>query len=159
MAMKRSSGQSPESLPTLDDGVVQNKVFQFLDKRAVTEWYLKLRCEEECFRAERYDRLFCLLLIEPVQEGDNQLAARLIGDWVEDDLRASDRAAYLGGGRYVVLLPETSRQAADRLAQRCRSVVAQVTTRIASFPEDGRSFAELIGSPPPAASEAAERAV
>ena len=109
----------------------------------LAHWYIALRCEEECHRAERYERPLTLIIIEPEATAEVWKAQGEIADWLGRKLRTSDIAAYLGNGRFVVAMPENSVADAQALLARLRRDVAGVETGLASYPQDGGDFEEL----------------
>lgn len=109
----------------------------------LAHWYIALRCEEECHRAERYERPLTLIMIEPEESAEVWKAQGEIADWLGRKLRSSDIAAYLGNGRFVVAMPENSVADAQALLARLHRDVAGVETGLASYPKDGGDFEEL----------------
>jgi hypothetical protein len=141
--------QTPESRPaTGHDELGQNRVFYVRDAGLVTSWYLAQRCEEECYRAERYERPLSLVLVDaPSDEGPSSQSR--VRSWLAKELRKADITAYLGSGRYAVLLPETSKEEAQVLASRLAGAVDGAAAGVSAFPDDGSSLENLL--------EAAER--
>jgi two-component system cell cycle response regulator len=87
------------------------------------------------------------------------LVLRKIGAILRDSFRQSDTAGRYGGEEFVVILPETDIEAAQRKLESVRELVATapiaITTRgvkaqvtisagLASFPQDGEDAAELF---------------
>ncbi len=109
-----------------------------------TYWYLARRCEDECYRAERYGRSLTLLVVELVGESDALQVEGQLRNWLRSHVRLSDIAGYLGDGCYAVLLPETDRDAASGLETRLRWAFPRVKAGISVHPEDGRNLEDLI---------------
>jgi diguanylate cyclase (GGDEF)-like protein len=87
--------------------------------------------------------------------GDNLL--RAVADAMRGDIRITDVAARFGGDEFVLLLPETDLSGAILVAEKVRVDIARIalphngavvrTTAsigIVSFPDDGRTSAELM---------------
>jgi hypothetical protein len=127
-----------------EDDARRNRVFYARDAGLVTGWYLAQRCEEECYRAERYERPLALIIVEPQPGSDRRAVRGWIGEWLIVGVRMADIAAYLGAERYAILLPETDRARAAKLANRLRASVQQARTGVAAFPQDGHNFGELV---------------
>jgi GGDEF domain-containing protein len=108
-------------------------------------WYVGLRGQEEVARAARYTRKLSLLIIEPrtsTTAGEWAVKSE-IGQWIQNELRASDIAGYLGNGRYIVLVPEANAAAIDGLIGRLRQRIPPVDIASSEFPDDGLSFEDL----------------
>ncbi|MEX1253296.1 MAG: hypothetical protein WEE64_03035 [Dehalococcoidia bacterium] len=137
---RRQTDKAPEAEP--DDPMGQNRVFYSRENGIVTYWYLAHRCEEECYRAQRYERPLSLLIVRPAPETGG-LAPRLqLAATLRTALRAADVAAY-SGTEYIILLPETSKEQAEELATRLRAEVPNTVTGLSAFPEDGADLATL----------------
>ena len=79
--------------------------------------YFRERLARECVRAHRYGRGLALLLFDlRTVESPHSLADA--GERIENVVRASDVACYLGEGVFAVILPESGRLDADRLYRR-----------------------------------------
>ena len=111
----------------------------------LAHWYIALRCEEECRRAERYKRSLTLSVIEPAASSKAWETHGQIAEWLGRELRTSDIAAYLGNGCFVVALPELGMAEAQALLARLHRDIAGVETGSASFPQDGSDFEALSG--------------
>lgn len=108
-------------------------------------WYLVLRGEEECARAERYQHKLSLVIIEP-SCASRQRAWEVrdkIARWVQSQLRATDIAGYVGNGRFVVLAPEAGEREAQQLRQRIRSHIGDADVAFAVFPDHAPTY-ELL---------------
>jgi GGDEF domain-containing protein len=115
------------------------------DTGLFAHWYVALRGQEECARAERYGRKLSLLVIEPHADGAQTAwtTKSEIGRWFQTELRATDVAGYLGNGRYVVLAPETDSTAIATLVGRLREKIEHIDVGSSAFPEDGVAFQQL----------------
>ena len=92
-------------------------------------------------------------------KGDDLL--RAIGEILKDNLRESDMAARYGGDEFVLLLPETDKEAGRLVAERVRETIEShpfygrdampggkvtVSVGVASFPDDGSDPVTLVQS-------------
>lgn len=103
-------------------------------------WYLQLRATEEVSRSQRHGRaVYCASIWAPAPEAIEAMRERLkIG------LRDHDLAAYLNNGHFVALLTETDTEGARIVLDRLLDGVEGVTGGIAWFPDDGKTFEELL---------------
>jgi diguanylate cyclase (GGDEF)-like protein len=106
------------------------------------------RIRHELTRAARYDEPLSLLLIDVDRLKDlndrqghraGDAALRLVGSAVRGGSRASDLAARWGGDEFALLAPNTGLDAAARLAERVRALVA------ASQPSAGARVTISVG--------------
>ena len=103
-------------------------------------WYFLLRGEEELARATRSGRPIAYLFLNARQEAN----AQVLGAALKFGLRISDLPAYEGGGRFVVLLPETPAEQAHVVVERLRGKIGDIfTSAVVGRPEDGVTFDEL----------------
>lgn len=119
----------------------------------VSSFYLTLRCSEEAYRADRYGRPLALLLVEGLSGPDSVQLEKRFQSWLVGHLRASDVEAYLGEGRYALLLPDTDEDAARALEARLRSEFPAVRASIRLHPWD--NLEDLLKPGHAAAEEAA----
>lgn len=138
---KQQQEETPVQQGT-DDPLGQNRVFYSRENGIVTYWYLAHRCEEECYRAQRYERPLSLLVVRPAPESGAVPARIRLASTLRTNLRAADVAAY-SGSDYIVLLPETNGEQAEELAGRLRNAVPATATGISAFPEDGADLGAL----------------
>jgi hypothetical protein len=112
------------------------------DSGLFAHWYMVLRGQEECARAKRYDRPLSLLIVEPApsSNADEWTTKGNIARWVQNELRATDIAGYLGNSRYVILAPEADNARGRRLVKRLRKDIGAVDIGISAFPDDGSEF-------------------
>ncbi len=127
-------------LRAYDDDLGRNRVFHVSDLGLVTQWYLAKRCEEECYRSERYDRPLSFILIEPLATAEIVAVQSQLGAWVREELRVTDVPARLTGRRYAVLLVETNLEEATIIAGRLRAAVRNVRIGLSHFPDDGATL-------------------
>jgi diguanylate cyclase (GGDEF)-like protein len=128
--------------------------------------YFMAELEQEILRATRTGRPFALAMVDldglkaandrfGHDWGDNLL--RAVADAMRGDIRITDVAARFGGDEFVLLLPETDLSGAILVAEKVRVDIARIalphngavvrTTAsigIVSFPDDGRTSAELM---------------
>lgn len=109
-------------------------------------WYVAVRCNEECERAARYKRPLAFLVVEPSPGKDDWATQGALIEWLRNGLRSTDIVGFCGNGRFIALMPETERTAAQGAIQRLRAQVPSVDTAMAGFPEDGNTFDELYES-------------
>ena len=91
------------------------------------------------------------------QAGDEVL--KITGRILRESVRADDVAARYGGEEFIVLLPHTPKEGAHRFAEKFRKMMAEyeypnrecqplkcvsLSGGVATFPDDGRTGAELI---------------
>ena len=107
-----------------------------------TAWFFRLRAEDEIARGERYGMPFSVV----VCEGADGVTTRIAGRALKSVLREIDYAGDLGTG-IAVILPNTNRDGADTLAARLQDVAGVAVTRVAAFPGDGNTLAQLLGEP------------
>lgn len=122
--------------------------------------------DEEIHRAQEIKREFSLVMIQPhygeltAADGSAEACAlRAIAAILQSALQRADRLLSDDTGRFVILLPRTSKPDAAALASRAVERLKQdpVSTRLAgpdhlewrmdavSYPEDGTSAATLLG--------------
>ena len=124
--------------------------------------------EQEIRRSERMDRGFALLMrdlddLKPVNDtfghqwGDQLI--RSVADLIRQTIRFTDSAARYGGDEFVVLLPETDVAGAYVVAETLRRDIAELTLRVsdrtvrssvsigmATYPQDGTTFEQLVAA-------------
>ena len=106
-------------------------------------WYIALRCEEECYRAQRYQRSLSLAVVEPQPNSDAWSVAEKITGALQQRLRKADLPGYLGNARFVLIMPETDRDGGLDVLRRIEEDVAEIQGGVASFPRDGLNFDQL----------------
>ncbi len=106
-------------------------------------WYITLRCEEECYRAQRYQRPLSVAVLEPEHAAEAWSVAEQITRALEKRLRKADLPGYLGNARFVLVMPETDQDGALDVLQRIEEDVAEMQWGLAAFPQDGHSFDQL----------------
>jgi diguanylate cyclase (GGDEF)-like protein len=125
--------------------------------------YFMVRFQEEVSRTERYDKTLSVVMADldyfkAVNDtfghtaGDKVLKA--VGEYLHGSIRDVDCVGRYGGEEFILLLPETEKAAAQRLAERLRKGIAvldlgnlpkvTISMGIASFPEDGKNADELL---------------
>lgn len=103
-------------------------------------WYFRLRVEEEIARAARYATPFTLLCISSQSPVALNAPRMAIKHW----LRQIDFAGDLGNV-IAVLLPNTNRAGAAIVLERISKLVTGVDLRLAEYPADGTTAAQLFG--------------
>lgn len=122
---------------------------------------------EEMRRATRYHRALCILMMDVDSfktfndtyghpRGDDLL--RVVGSVLQNSVRTVDHVGRYGGEEFLIVLPETSKDAACGLAERIRAEVEAnafvviegqaihrtLSIGVASYPEDALNPAELV---------------
>ena len=106
-------------------------------------WYIALRCEEECYRAQRYQRPLSVAVVEPDHTSDSWAIAKEITGALEKRLRKVDLPGYLGNARYVIVMPETGPDDALGVVRCIEEDVVEMQWGLATFPQDGGNFDQL----------------
>jgi diguanylate cyclase (GGDEF)-like protein len=128
--------------------------------------YFMSELEQEILRATRTGRPFAVAMIDldglkaandrfGHDWGDNLLKA--VADVMRGDIRVTDVAARYGGDEFVLMLPETDISGAILVAEKVRVDISRValphngqvvrtsaSIGIVTFPQDGRTSAELM---------------
>jgi GGDEF domain-containing protein len=117
------------------------------DTGLYSDWYFRLRLQEEAERSKRYGVPFTVLVVKALGlplDAQAEMAGQWFDENVRQRLRRSDLPALLHDGSLAVLLPHTARSAAlqSRLAKAIASTDARIG--IACFPEDGDDAKELL---------------
>lgn len=131
--------------------------------------YVDDRFAVELSRARRYDKPLTIAVIDAdrfksLNDTHGHLAGdlvlRKIGAILRDSFRQSDTAGRYGGEEFVVILPETDIETAQRKLESLQELVANtpialgargervqvtISAGLASFPQDGKDAAELFG--------------
>ncbi|HXF50701.1 MAG TPA: hypothetical protein VNM43_03340 [Dehalococcoidia bacterium] len=104
-------------------------------------WYLQMRAEEEMSRAGRYQKALSVASFWcSTKDAIERTTETLAGT-----LRATDLAAYLGNGHFVVLLPETNAEGAAIVVERVRERVGEGISGVAvQYPDDGETLSDLL---------------
>ena len=96
--------------------------------------YLETRLTEEISRSDRhsYPMSFMMLDVDEFKSYNDRFghpagdeALKLVGHIVKDTLRAADVAARYGGEEFAVLLPQTTSQEAEVIAERLRQKIEE----------------------------------
>ena len=128
--------------------------------------FFQERINEELERSLRHKRVFSLIMIDIDHfkkfndqyghpEGDKALAK--IAQLIKTATRTADSLSRYGGEEFAMILPETNKLAAKDVAERIRKDLENaaicgdeacfnmtLSLGVASFPEDGKSAAEII---------------
>ncbi len=176
MQMELSGNSSQEFEVELGKVKLKNETLRkriaFLEKMTefdeathlLSQSYFERRFAQELRRAERYCEFLSLVLIDTssvLSDQSSKMKARVLeglGNLIGDTIRATDILTSLGKGRLVLLLTETPKEGALRLAKRLSEKIARTTlpeelkllkdgvvnVGIASFPEDGGDREDLL---------------
>jgi GGDEF domain-containing protein len=114
-----------------------------------TDWYFRLRLQEEIDRSERYNLTFSLLVIKPFavhQDVDLTSAKAWFGDHIRRHLRKVDFPALLQDGSLAILMTGTTLRSARVVEKRVRKDLSDVDPRtgVACYPADGKTVDEII---------------
>ena len=125
--------------------------------------YFMVKLQEEFHRAERYEKNLSVVMADldnfkDVNDtyghsaGDSVL--KIIGKFLQRNIRDVDIIARFGGEEFVILLPEADKEEARIVSERLRRTLAQlklddlpsltISLGIAAYPEDGNSIEKLI---------------
>jgi len=128
--------------------------------------YFTMELEQEILRAARTGRPFAVAMMDldglkaandrfGHDWGDNLL--RAVADVLRGDIRVTDVAARYGGDEFVLMLPETDLSGAILVAEKVRVDISRIALPhngaiirtsasfgIVTFPQDGRTSAELL---------------
>ena len=103
-------------------------------------WYFRLRAEEEIARASRYGQPFTIMSLV----GDSPEALAMPRLSIKHWMRQVDFAGDLGNV-IAVLLPNTDRAGAAIAMARLTKLVPGTQIRMAEYPADGSTLAQLLG--------------
>lgn len=123
-----------------------------------TDWYWRLRLQEEIERSRRYDLHFAVLrvnLLDLHQDAEAQAASAWLGDHLRRHLRRSDLPALLRDGGLGIMLPNTGQRRAQTLERRLTKAFASLNAQVglACFPGDGEDVGQLLTAAANAATE------
>ncbi len=106
----------------------------------LTNWYFRLRAEEEIARATRYGQPFTIMSL--VGDSSDALAVPRLS--IKHWLRQVDFAGDLGK-TIAVLLPNTDRAGAAIAMARLTKLVPGTRIHMAEYPADGATLSQLLG--------------
>jgi diguanylate cyclase (GGDEF)-like protein len=126
--------------------------------------FLRQRVSEEVDRAHRYHHPVSLIFFDldyfkrindQFGHGRGSGVLKQVGEVLKATIRSSDRPVRYGGDEFVIILPETDKPSALKIAERAREGlgrhcfgegVDQVTASfgVATFPDDARDCASLL---------------
>ena len=114
-----------------------------------TDWYFRLRMQEEIDRSTRYDLHFTIVMGKATfvhNELDARATSGLFYDRLRNSLRKTDIPAILQDGSLAILLPHTMQGAPveQRIAKSL--YVSNVEVGTACFPEDGQEIETILGA-------------
>ncbi len=106
----------------------------------LTNWYFRLRAEEEIARASRYGQPFTIMSLVGDSPEDLAVPRLSIKHW----MRQVDFAGDLGN-MIAVLLPNTDRAGAAIAMARLTKLVPNTQIRMSEYPADGSTLSHLLG--------------
>jgi GGDEF domain-containing protein len=114
-----------------------------------TDWYIRLRLQEEIERSQRYGLHFSVLVLKPLglhQDAELFTTGGGSSDRISQHLRRSDMIALLRDGGLAILLPNTGRRAAATVRRRLTKALASAEAQVglACFPADGDASGALL---------------
>lgn len=116
------------------------------DTGLYAQWYVTLRGDEECIRAQRYGHPLSILVIEPRTDTNSAPLSGALATWLATRTRATDIVGYLGNGRHVVIMPETAPDKASVFNARMLADAPPARLALAEYPADGATFEELYAA-------------
>lgn len=149
LALERQPAQTADEalLNKVTSQIDQNRKLVIYERETglLAHWYLTLRGEEECSRAQRYTHPLALLVTEPSVSSNGAVVGDQLADWLRRHLRNADLAGYLGHGRYAVVMPETGAEGAVTVERRLRDGVPDADVALAHYPDDGSGYDDIYG--------------
>ena len=114
-----------------------------------TDWYIRLRLQEEIERSQRYGLHFSVLVVKSSglrQDAELFRTGGETSDRISQHLRQSDMVALLRDGGLAILLPNTGNRAATTVRRRLTKALASMEAHVglACFPEDGDTAGALL---------------
>lgn len=128
--------------------------------------YIFSHIEDESKRVARYGGTFSVAMIDLADfksindrfgHGTGDTVLRSVGTFLAESSRECDVVARYGGDEFLLMMPNTDREGAEALLERLRrkardtgfpsvppSVSVGLDFGVASFPEDGMSFASVV---------------
>lgn len=125
--------------------------------------YFMVKFQEELLRAQRYEKNLTVIMADMDRfktindthghsTGDRVL--RIVGKFLQQNIRDVDIIARFGGEEFVILLPEADKNEARTVSERLRGNLEHlklddlpplsISIGIAAYPEDGNDIEELI---------------
>jgi len=105
-----------------------------------TNWYFRLRAEEEIARAARYRQPLTILTLTAATPAVLDAPRMALKQW----LRGVDFAGDLGNA-IAILLPNTDTAGAEQVVGRLTSLAKGAEVRLAEYPADGETLSDLLG--------------
>jgi hypothetical protein len=105
-----------------------------------TNWYFRLRAEEEIARAARYRQPLTILTLTSATPAALNAPRMALKQW----LRGVDFAGDLGNA-IAILLPNTDAAGAEQVVGRLASLAKGAEVRRAEYPTDGETLSGLLG--------------
>ncbi len=106
-------------------------------------WYLEARTEDALSHALRTDGKVFLVTLTAHTRG----AAERLEEWLRSGLQPNELATDAGFRRYAVLVTDSDVDGVWSIAKRAQSsVLTPVDVGVATFPDDGMTFQQLLAS-------------
>ncbi len=141
----RSNDNPPIDLELLSSQIEEGRKLAIYDRETglYAFWYLALRGDDECNRAQRYKWPLTLAAIQ-IETGENAWAVQgVVTDWLRLHMRNVDITGYAGNGRFLTLMPNTDTAGAETLLNRLDRDVRDVAVALSGAPADGADFQSL----------------
>ena len=94
----------------------------------------------------RYKLPFSLLVLQPAPQADVWTVRGQLADWLRRKRRRSDIPGHLEDGRFILLMPETNTEGAQKLAQRLTRAVPGIQAGYSRHIEDGGNLEQLVAA-------------
>jgi hypothetical protein len=146
IAREKATGTDPQLLQRAATQAESGRKLAIYERDTgfLAYWYLELRCMEECYRAVRYSHPLALMVVEPSPGHDEWTVQGEIAGLLRSSAREADLISYTGNGRFVAVMPETTRNGANKLAGRLRKGLPTIDVAVSAYPENGETLSDLL---------------
>jgi len=142
---RRIDGDRELSVVVLGRHVEHSRRLAIFDPETglLAEWYVSARIAEECERARSFGSVFAVTAVQVDRADTSEDREDALVEWMRSKTRATDIAGNVGGGRYLLLLPNTSGEQATELLKRMQEICPS-RGAVAVYARDGVTVAELL---------------